>query len=65
LPPTGPSPSFRRMTTTHTAFERFLISRGKTIPPPLTDAERAKMEADERRADEEIERLYGPRRDAP
>jgi hypothetical protein len=46
--------------TPPTAVERFLAAIGKPAPPPLTEAQLAAIEEAERRADEEIERLYGP-----
>lgn len=59
----GP-PTLRRMRPRPTASERFLAVIGKSAPPPLTTTQLAEIEEAERRADEEIERLYGPRRDA-
>ncbi|MEJ3744525.1 hypothetical protein WEI85_14670 [Actinomycetes bacterium KLBMP 9797] len=52
------------MTTLHeaqprTAVERFCAANGLEVPPPLTPEEAADLEARQRRADEELERLYG------
>jgi hypothetical protein len=39
--------------------EEFYGRRGLAVPPPLTDAERAKFERDMDRADAEALRIYG------
>lgn len=45
-----------------TASERFLAAIGKPVPPPMTEAQCAELEAAVKRAEAEADRSYGPER---